>query len=71
MKTQVIIGSEELNQYDLAQLMQAIRDCEQTHFKDKQIMIFVDVPELTSAQIQAIITGIKPGFVSLIVGKTR
>ena len=62
VKSQIIVGSEELTKTGLAKILQSIRDCEQANFKNKEIMIFVDAPELSSEEVLAIITGITPGF---------
>jgi hypothetical protein len=62
MESTVKVTSSELDSADLLHLLQAIRDCEQKHFKDKTILIMVDAPELKTAQMEDILDSIRPGF---------
>jgi hypothetical protein len=58
----VSVQSEQLSKDDLRLLLQAIRDCEQKHFKDKKISIIAKVPELGIDETMKILTSIKPPF---------
>lgn len=62
MKVNVQVKSEQLTKEDLHQLLQAIRDCEQKNFKDKEIFIGAEAPELTSDEMGEILKSIKPPF---------
>jgi len=62
MKITVQIKSEQLNKEDLRVLLQAIRDCEQKNFKDKEIFIGVEAPDLTTDEMTEILVSIKPPF---------
>lgn len=62
MKVKVTIQSQQLSKEELQLLIQAIRDCEQKSFPDKEIFIWVDVPELTSAEASEILASIKPPY---------
>lgn len=62
MQVKVTIKSEELSKEELQQLIQSIRDCEQKWFPNKEISIWVEVPELTSDECQQILTSIKPPY---------
>jgi hypothetical protein len=62
MKVVVAITSEQLDRDDLHLLLQAIRDCEQGHFKDKEIFVGVDVPDLTMDEMGEIVKGINPPY---------
>ncbi len=43
-------------------LLQKIRDCEQESFPQKEIGVFLFVPELTTEEGTAIMGGVKPPF---------
>ena len=43
-------------------LIQSIRDCEQRSFPDKEIFIWVEVPELSVAEAEEILASIKPAY---------
>jgi len=62
MKTNIVIYSEELNKGDIHLLLQAIRNCEQKIFPDKEIGIAVFAPDLSLEEMEAIVTSIKPPF---------
>ncbi|MFP3975883.1 MAG: hypothetical protein ACLFVK_06650 [Dehalococcoidia bacterium] len=56
----ITIESNQLTKDDLQVLLQAVRGCEQQHFKDKAVYIVVEAPELWSRDVSAIIAGIDP-----------
>lgn len=62
MKVNVQVKSEQLKKEDLRLLLQAIRDCEQKNFKDKEIFIGAEVPDLTADEMGEILKSIKPPF---------
>jgi hypothetical protein len=62
MKVNIVIYSEELAREDIRVLLQAIRDCEQKHFKGKEVGIALFAPALSKEQCQELIAGIEPGF---------
>jgi hypothetical protein len=62
MEVKITIQSKQLSKEELQLLMQAIRDCEQKSFPDKEISIWVDAPELTREEMTEILTSIKPPF---------
>ena len=62
MKVNIVIYSEQLTREDIQALLQAIRDCEQKHFKSKAVGIAVFAPALSKEQCQELIIGIKPAF---------
>ncbi len=62
MEVKVIIQSEELSREELRLLIQAIRDCEQKSFPDKEIALWIEVPQLTKAECAEILTSIKPPY---------
>lgn len=47
---------------ELQALLQAVRDCEQKVFPDKEIGIWVLVPQLTEEQCSQLLQRIKPPF---------
>lgn len=62
MKVNVQVKSEQLNKEDLRFLLQAIRDCEQKNFKDKEIFIGAEAPDLTTDEMGEILKSIIPPF---------
>jgi len=58
----VTIQSEKLSKDDLQALLQSIRDCEQKLFKDKEIYISAEAPELTTDEMGEILKKIRPPF---------
>lgn len=65
MKTNIVIYSNQLTKEDIKVLLQAIRDAEQLSFKDKEIGIFVSAPELSTQEMEEIISSVEPGFIRL------
>jgi len=62
MEIKLTLESQQLTMEDLKHLVQSIRDCEQKTFPDKEIFIWIEAPELTSAECAEILTSIKPAF---------
>ena len=62
MKVKITLESKELTKKDLQALLQAIRTCEQESFPDKEIFIWIDVPELPTVDVAKIFLSIKPPF---------
>ena len=62
MKVKVIVQSEQLSKDDLRHLLQAIRDCEQSFFREKEIWISVEAPELSSDEMTEVLTSIRPRY---------
>ena len=62
MEIKLTLESQQLTMEDLKHLVQSIRDCEQKSFPDKEIFIWIEAPELTSAECAEILTSIKPAF---------
>ena len=62
MRVKVTIQSSEFSKDDLRALLQAIRDCEQRFFKEKQIWVRVDVPDLSSTEMTEVLTSISPPY---------
>ena len=62
MKVNIVIYSEELAREDIRVLLQAIRDCEQRYFQNKEMGIAIFAPALSKEQCQELIAGIEPGF---------
>jgi len=62
MKVKVIVQSEQLSKDDLQRLLQAIRDCEQTFFREKEIWISAEAPELSSDEMTKVLTSIRPSY---------
>ena len=62
MRIRVTIRSEELSKDDLRALLQAVRDCEQRFFSEKQIWVWVEAPELTVSEMSAVLTSVKPPY---------
>ena len=62
MKMNVVVYSEEMNKEDVRALLQSIRDCEQKSFPDKTIVVAVFVPELSTEDVNAILSQMKPSF---------
>jgi hypothetical protein len=63
MKTTISLQSEQLNKEDVRALLQAIRLCEMANFLNKEIRIFIEVPELTTDEMNEILKSIKPPYV--------
>ncbi len=62
MRVKVIVQSEQLTTDDLRRLLQAIRDCEQRFFREKEIWVSAEAPELTSEEMTEVLTSIKPPY---------
>jgi len=60
MRVKVSVQSEQLSKDSLRALLQAIRDCEQRFFKDKEIWVFAEAPELTSEEMTEVLTSVRP-----------
>ena len=60
MKFELTFESQQLSKEEVRLLVQAIRDCEQTSFPDKEIFIWIEVPELSMAECNEILASIKP-----------
>ena len=62
MKITITIKSNQLSKEDLHLLLQAIRDCEQQYFKDKEIFVSAEAPELTTDEMGNILKNIRPPY---------
>ncbi len=62
MEVKITIQSNELSKEELQLLIQAIRDCEQKSFPDKEIFIQIDAPDLTREEMTEILNSIKPAY---------
>ncbi|KKN86961.1 hypothetical protein LCGC14_0262300 [marine sediment metagenome] len=62
MKIKLIFGSEQLTKEELRLLIQSIRDCEQKSFPDKEIYLWIEVPELSESECQELLASIKPPY---------
>ena len=62
LKVKLTFESQQLSKEELRLLIQAIRDCEQTSFPDKEIFIWIEVPELSNAECNEILASIKPPY---------
>lgn len=56
------IYSTQLDKEEIRRLLQSIRDCEMKYFPNKEIVIWVEVPELTNAECTEILASINPPF---------
>ena len=43
-------------------MLQAVRDCEMATFPEKEISVFIEVPDLLMAECTKILTSIKPPY---------
>ena len=69
---EVVIRGGNFSKQDIQDLLQAIRDCEQGKFPDKDISILVHAPSLNAEESTEIIKGVRPHFVELLtVAKTK
>ena len=62
MKVKLTVDSDQLTKEELRLLLQSIRDCEQTSFPDKEISVWIEVPELTAEECAEILVSIKPPY---------
>jgi len=63
--TNIIIYGDDLTKEDIRAILQAIRDAEQTNFRDKKISIFVSVPALSTQEMEEVIRSVEPGFATI------
>jgi len=59
---EVTIQSKALSKEEVRLLIQSIRDCEIKYFPNKEISIWIEVPELTTAECTEILASIKPPY---------
>ena len=62
MKVKLSLESQQLTKEELRLLIQAIRDCEQKVFRDKEISIWIEVPELSTQECEQILARIEPPY---------
>jgi len=62
VKVKLILESKELTKEELRYLIQSIRDCEIKYFPNKEISIWVEVPELPEEECAEILASIKPPY---------
>ena len=62
MRVKVTIQGQDLSKEELRHLIQSIRDCEQKHFPNKEIFIWMDLPQLTREEATEILASIKPNY---------
>lgn len=62
MNIKVSVESKQLDKEELRLLIQSIRTCEQTSFPEKEISLWIEVPELTQAECEEIMVSIKPPY---------
>ena len=62
MKTTIKLESDQLDKKDVRSLLQSIRLCEMATFQNKDIHIYVEVPELSTDEVTEIFKSIKPPF---------
>ena len=62
MEVKVTIQSKALSKEEVRLLIQSIRDCEIKYFPNKEISIWIEMPELTTAECTEILTSIKPPY---------
>ena len=62
MKVKLTLSSQQLTKEELQYLIQSIRDCEQIWFPDREISIWIEVPELSKSECQEILASIKPPY---------
>lgn len=62
MKTTFRLESDQLNKEDLRILLQAVRLCEMANFPNKEIQIFIEVPELSTDEMTELFKSIKPPY---------
>lgn len=62
MRVKVTIQSTELSKEELRLLIQSIRDCEQRSFPDKEILIWIEAPDLTNEEAAKILDSITPPY---------
>ena len=62
MKVKLTLSSQQLTKEEIRLLIQSIRDCEIKYFPNKEISIWIEVPELTTAECTEILASIKPPY---------
>ena len=62
MEVKLTLSSQQLTKEEIRLLIQSIRDCEIKYFPNKEISIWIEVPELTTAECTEILTSIKPPY---------
>lgn len=62
MEVKITITSKQLSKEELRLLIQAVRDCEQKSFPDKEICIWINAPDLTKEEMTEILNSIKPTY---------
>lgn len=62
MNIKLTFQSQQLDKEELRCLIQAIRDCEQKSFPDKEISIWIEAPELPTSEANDILASIKPPY---------
>ncbi len=62
MKIKLSLESQQLTKEELRLLIQSIRDCEQKSFRDKEIAIWIEAPELSASDCEQILASIKPPY---------
>ena len=70
MEVKLTLTSQQLDKEELRHLIQAIRDCEQSSFPDKEISIWIEVPELSGPEASEILASIKPAYGSGVITLT-
>ena len=73
MRVKLTLSSRQLTKEELQHLLQSIRDCEQKSFPDKEISIWIEVPELSTSECQELLASIKPPYKygPTIIGKEK
>ena len=67
IRIKLTIQSNQLSKEDLQLLIQAIRDCEQKSFPDKEISILIEAPELIAVEANEILGSIRPQYKSGLI----
>jgi len=62
VKVKLTLESEQLDKEELRCLIQSIRDCEIKYFPNKEISIWVEVPDLPTEECAEILASIKPPY---------
>jgi len=62
MEVSLSVKSVQLDKEDVRALLQAIRDCEEATFPDKEIFISCVVPEMNVEDLTNILASIRPPF---------
>ena len=62
MYVKLTFTSQQLDKEELRCLLQSIRDCEMKSFPDKEISIWIKVPELPTAECAEMLASIKPPY---------